>query len=204
MMAGIGNTTFGTISGSPASIAHNNDGNVVVAFIAREGCWTASNFKYNNIAMAVVESIYANGCRMYAAVLENAPQGTHNLTFSNDGGTWYYAVYSITAATVVGNTAQSGVSQSYNIHCQVATRDTISMVVCCAYREQYPDNEMVANNMAEDDDRAIGDNRAAAGHVQGTGGTIDPYWNWGTTEDAVMVSIEIHGFKGGSQPIWIG
>jgi len=172
MAASIGNTNFGIGSGS---VAHNNDGNTIVVFLMHSAIVTRTA-----------------DCRGYAFILENAPSGSNNLTWSSGNNNWYYAIYSIVDGGEKGDHNSDTVSQQGGSACRapVDTQDSNSMVVCSIVR-RYTQQSMSPQNMTEDDQRNYADGRAAGGHTQGTGGSVDPWWNWSSTENAVLIVVEV-------------
>jgi len=206
MSAQIGNKTQTSVSTSPATVSFNNNGSVLAAFVARYGTWTASNFKYNGQAMTIVEQCTHGSpglyLTIYALALENAPEGNHDFTFNNAGGTWYVVLYSIQGGTDIGNSAIGNVAQGYNVQAAISTRDNLGIVLNGTERETGGGAGLNPNNMTEDYDFGDGTNRYGFGHVAATGGTDNPYFSWGTTEDAVCIVFEVHGAVGGSQAIW--
>jgi len=207
MAAQIGNKTQTSVSGSPATVSFNNNGQVLVAFVARYGTYGASNFKYNGQAMTIVEQCTHGNPQLYltiyAVALENAPQGTHDFAFDNGGGTWYVVLYSIQGGTTIGNSAIGDVTQGSSVQAPISTRDSLGIVLNGTEVENKTAG-LNPYNMTEDYDFNDGSNNYAFGHVAATGGTDNPYFGWGTTEDAVCIVLEVHGYVGGSQPIWIG
>jgi len=189
MGASIGNTKFGI--NSSGVISFDNDGHTIVVFLCSSGAsYTVSNVAYGGQSMAQVNTRAAD-CRIYGFVLENAPSGINNLTVNYSSGAWYYAIYAIVDGGAVGDNNTGGVSQKREVHAIISTQDANSIVVTAIVRRFYASNVLYAHNMTEDDERLYSDGRCAAGHTPGTGGNVDPYWSWNSTENAACSVIEI-------------
>jgi hypothetical protein len=191
MAASIGNTTFGTSAGG--GVAHNNNGSTIVVFLHNESAArTVADVAYGGESMEPEIVTRISDCRGYAFILENAPSGSNQLTFTPSADTWYHAIYSIVDGGEKGDHNSDVVSQQSGSNCRapVSTQDANSVVVASIIR-RYTTAAMTPQNMTEDDQRTFHDGRAAAGHAQGTGGSVDLWWNWASTENAVLIAVEV-------------
>ncbi len=213
--ASIGNTTFGYDSdqGTSHSATHDNNGSVLVAFITCQGTPLISGTPtYAGQAMTLVDKIEQHGTKkltLYCYLLVNPATGSNTLAWNTDANEYcVWAIYSIPGGAKQGDSAKNSDLEVYNIHAQVTTRDSLSMILSGVVMEAATANNCIPNNLTEDyevvDPDPFNDGRCAFGHVQGTGGTDDPWWNWSETEDAGIINVEVLGYQGGSQPIWIG
>lgn len=190
MTTSIGNTTIGT--DATGSVAHNNDGHTVVVFLGvGDPAYSVSSVAYGGESIEPEVRVQTQNCRLYGFLLENAPSGDNDLTYTPSGGTWYHAIYSIVDGGALGDDNGGGVSQQTAVHAIVSTQDTDSMVLTAVIRRFNSGNVLTDHNMTQDDERVFFDGRAAAGHAQGTGGNVDAYWSWSSTEDAVAIAIEV-------------
>lgn len=193
MTVSIGNTSFAHLPGKTYSYSHNNDGDTIVVFLVNAaGGYSATNAAYGGESMEPELILRTSDCRGYAFILENAPSGSNNFTFTSAAQNWYISIYSLIDAGGEGDYNSDTVHQQGGSACRapVDTQDTDSIVVASIIR-RYTTATMTAQNMTEDNNTTYSDGRVASGHAQGTGGTVDLWWNWNSTENAVLLAVEV-------------